>query len=112
MSSIAECQAKIRQYNALKAKIGTVISGLSSSSSNIEGVVTSITGNYQIDGDYSPIYNRSKKLKNDIDSTSRKLSGSVIPAINSEISKLYQEIERLREEERRRRERERMQAGW
>lgn len=105
MSSISQCENDIRRYKVLKENINSVVEKLSLAVSNASTLNTELKNKYQVDDSNTPISNRVKDLKNNIENTSNFLKDKVISEIDGAINNLNREIARLEEEEREARDR-------
>lgn len=109
MASISQCEHDIVRYQALKGKINSIASNLSSAVHNVEDATTEIKTKYQINDNSTPLVSRSIQLKSNMENTSAYLTGTIISSIDQAIQNLNAEIERIKEEERRRAEEARRQ---
>lgn len=106
-STISGCYADIRKYEALSSSISSLISLLDSNDKNFVNLKKNIQENYLINGDVTPIYDKTNNLAVDVDKTSNYLKNTILPAISSAIKALYRkiaEIEAKEEAERKKQE--------
>lgn len=98
-STISGCYADIRKYEALSSSISSLISLLDSNDKNFVNLKKNIQENYLINGDVTPIYDKTNNLAVDVDKTSNYLKNTILPAISSAIKALYRKIAEIEAEE-------------
>lgn len=93
--SINSCYQDISRYYELRIKLVNVVNGLNGTISCLSSIPNGIVANYSIDGNATPIANRTVNLSNDIVSTANYIARAVLPAIDVAINNKRREIYNL-----------------
>ena len=96
--SISAYYNEINKYNALKAKLFSIIDALNGSSTGIVGLPQTITNSFSLNENEASIAKDCKKLNDDIVATSNYLKNVVIPGIDNAISRCRYNIAKLEAE--------------
>lgn len=105
MASLSDLYSDLRRYRSLSSSVSQVISNLTNSINNLEPASSNIASYYSID-EMSADLKRVISVRNELIQKKNLLSGPVMSAIESKISRIQTDI-RLEEE---RIERERQEA--
>ena len=98
-STIPGCYADIRKYEALSSSISSLVSLLDSNDKDFENLKKNIQDNYLVNGDVTPVYDKTNNLAVDVDKTSNYLKNTILPAISFAIKALYRRIAEIEAEE-------------
>lgn len=93
--SISAYYNEISKYNALKAKLYSIINSLNESANCIVDLPQSITTAYSLNENDVSIAKRCKSLNKDIVATSNYIKNVVIPSIDNSISRCRYNIAKL-----------------
>lgn len=96
--TISDCYNKINQYQSLSKNINAIISKLDAFGDDSKDLIEKLEDNYLINNKNSLIYDRVSSLKSDTNKTSNYLQNTILPAISSEINRLYRLIRQLEAE--------------
>lgn len=106
MSSIAQYQTYIGQYQVLKSKVQIVVARLGNAFGGLEQTETSMRQGFVVNDRSTAVERHVTHLKQEIGEEMRNLTGTILPAIDAAIAECRRQIAILEEEERQRREAE------
>ncbi len=98
MSTIGAYYNEINRYNALKAKLYSIVESLNCSSTSIVGLPQTITNSFSLNENDASITKNCKKLNDDIVATSNHIKNVVIPGIDNAINICRRNIAKLEAE--------------
>lgn len=108
--SIGSCYNEIRMYNDTKVRLSSLAEYLKGAIDSFSNVANTISSNYSLDENPTPIVGKCNALTNDMAGTFNSIYNVLIPAIDNAIARKRNQIAMLEAQEAQERERARLRA--